>query len=247
MSTDIKYSNKGITLIALCITIIILCILATITLAALSSDNGIIIKAQEAKNSAEGSQAKDDLILKNIIGYSNQITVNNIGNNTSSGGTSGGNNTVVEHTHTWNSGVVTKEATCIDTGIKTYTCTSCGQTKTETIEALGGKHTWLSEGYFSTCTHEHVEVICCEICGYVALGSINGQHESDYEGYCTYCGVVIWDTIEYENYNKSGLSLSEYMHQNLESQITYYPLNGVDTCLGCAYADGTVELVVDWN
>ena len=35
--------------------------------------------------------------------------------------------------HTWDDGVVTKEATTTETGIKTYTCTVCGETKTEII------------------------------------------------------------------------------------------------------------------
>lgn len=35
--------------------------------------------------------------------------------------------------HTWDEGVVTKEATTTETGIKTYTCTVCGEIKTEII------------------------------------------------------------------------------------------------------------------
>lgn len=42
--------------------------------------------------------------------------------------------------HTWNDGEVTKAATCTAAGEKTYTCTVCGATKTETIKALG--HDW---------------------------------------------------------------------------------------------------------
>lgn len=40
------------------------------------------------------------------------------------------------HTHTWDEGKVTKEATFNSTGTYTYTCTGCGQTKTETIPIL---------------------------------------------------------------------------------------------------------------
>ena len=39
--------------------------------------------------------------------------------------------------HTWNSGVVTTAPTFSETGIKTYTCTVCGKTKTEEIPATG--------------------------------------------------------------------------------------------------------------
>lgn len=38
--------------------------------------------------------------------------------------------------HSWDSGVVTKEATTEEEGTKTYTCTVCGETKTETIPKL---------------------------------------------------------------------------------------------------------------
>ncbi len=40
-------------------------------------------------------------------------------------------------THAWNDGEVTTEPTCTAAGVKTYTCTKCGETKTETIAALG--------------------------------------------------------------------------------------------------------------
>lgn len=39
--------------------------------------------------------------------------------------------------HTWNSGVVTTQPTGSTNGVKTYTCTTCGRVKTETIPALG--------------------------------------------------------------------------------------------------------------
>ena len=39
--------------------------------------------------------------------------------------------------HAWDSGKVTKEPTATETGIRTYTCTRCSETKTETIPATG--------------------------------------------------------------------------------------------------------------
>lgn len=38
--------------------------------------------------------------------------------------------------HTWNSGSVTKKATCKEEGVKTYTCTACNAKKTEPIKKL---------------------------------------------------------------------------------------------------------------
>ncbi len=45
--------------------------------------------------------------------------------------------------HKWDAGVVTKEPTYTSTGTKKYTCTNCGETKTETIAKLVcTKHAW---------------------------------------------------------------------------------------------------------
>lgn len=54
--------------------------------------------------------------------------------------------------HTWDSGIVTGEATCLKDGEKTYTCTVCGATKKET---LTGNHD-LEEvaGKSATCTED---------------------------------------------------------------------------------------------
>ncbi|MDO4183199.1 MAG: leucine-rich repeat protein [Coriobacteriia bacterium] len=41
------------------------------------------------------------------------------------------------HAHTWNAGVVTAAPTCTQAGVRSYACTTCGQTRTEDIPALG--------------------------------------------------------------------------------------------------------------
>ena len=45
--------NKGITLVALSVTIVVLLILAGITIGGILNDNGIVKRAQEAKNETE--------------------------------------------------------------------------------------------------------------------------------------------------------------------------------------------------
>ena len=52
-------ANKGITLIALVITIIVLLILAGISIAMLSGNNGILQKAADAKQTSERAEAKE--------------------------------------------------------------------------------------------------------------------------------------------------------------------------------------------
>lgn len=72
----------------------------------------------------------------NHNGNSNGNNGNHNGNN---GGNNGNhnNNTEKPHVHKYNSGVVTKEPTCTDTGVKTYTCVDGDDSYTETIPALG--------------------------------------------------------------------------------------------------------------
>ena len=41
------------------------------------------------------------------------------------------------HTHTWDAGVVTQKPTAAEPGVRTFTCTVCGQTRTEAIPATG--------------------------------------------------------------------------------------------------------------
>ena len=55
--------NKGITLIALVITIIVLLILAGITIAALSGENGILTRAKEARDKAEIAVIEEQIEL----------------------------------------------------------------------------------------------------------------------------------------------------------------------------------------
>ena len=59
-----KTKNKGMTLISLVITIIILIILATITLSLVIRENGIIEKANEAATKTEKQVAIESINLK---------------------------------------------------------------------------------------------------------------------------------------------------------------------------------------
>ena len=63
MKRDSITLNKGITLIALVITIIVLLILAGVTIATLMGDNGILTKATEAKNDQADGTVKEAVAL----------------------------------------------------------------------------------------------------------------------------------------------------------------------------------------
>ncbi len=42
--------------------------------------------------------------------------------------------------HAYNNGIITKQPTCTEGGVKTYTCTRCGEIRTEAVAKLG--HSW---------------------------------------------------------------------------------------------------------
>ena len=69
--------NKGITLIALVITIIVLLILAGVSIAMLTGENGILTQAQRAKNETEKAEMEEQNTLEQMESYLNSITGEN--------------------------------------------------------------------------------------------------------------------------------------------------------------------------
>ena len=63
MKNKLRKTNSGITLIALVITIIVLLILAGVTIATLTGDNGILTKATEAKDKTEEGEEEEKVKL----------------------------------------------------------------------------------------------------------------------------------------------------------------------------------------
>ena len=63
LKEELKFGKRGITLIALVVTIIVLLILAGVTIAILTGDNGILTRAAEAKNKTEQAQKDEENIL----------------------------------------------------------------------------------------------------------------------------------------------------------------------------------------
>lgn len=112
------------------------------TVKSVASDTDVTV---ETKNTEVKNTGRSEITVTDAKGKETTVkpgtstTVNK--ESASSGGSSGGSYTPpAQHTHTWGAGVVTKEPTCTEAGVKTYTCTTCGATKTETIAALG--HVW---------------------------------------------------------------------------------------------------------
>lgn len=69
--------------------------------------------------------------------------------------------------HNWDAGKVTTEPTCEAAGVKTITCTICGETKTESIPATGHKAGDWEVTKPATCTANGEKVQKCTVCGKV--------------------------------------------------------------------------------
>ncbi len=115
--------------------------------------------------------------------------------------------TITACSHSWNGGTVTTPATCTTAGVRTYTCTKCGDQKTETIATTG--HSWDSGKVTTaaTCTAAGVKTYTCTTCGATKTETIAATgHKiatqnakaatcaaAGYTGdqVCTVCGVTV--------------------------------------------------------
>ena len=76
LSKNKKVSNKGITLIALIITIIVLLILAGVSIATLTGENGILTQAKKAKNDITKAEAKERIQVEVLGSYATDGEIN---------------------------------------------------------------------------------------------------------------------------------------------------------------------------
>ena len=130
------------------------------TVKSVASDTDVTV---ETKNTEVKNTGRSEITVTDAKGKETTVkpgtstTVNK--ESASSGGSSGGSYTPpAQHTHTWNAGVVTKEATCTEAGVKTFTC-SCGATYTEDIPAKGHNY---NNGVCSNCGDKQPEVKATE-------------------------------------------------------------------------------------
>lgn len=71
----------------------------------------------------------------------------------------------VEHTHTWDEGKITKEATCTKKGTKTFTCTVCGKTRNQEVSVVAHKFTTWKTTTAATALAPAKQTHKCSTCG----------------------------------------------------------------------------------
>ena len=124
--------------------------------------------------------------------------------------------TVNVTTHAWDTGKVTTPPKCEEKGVKTYTCTKCGATKTEAVEATGHQHTeirnakeaecettgYTGDTYCTDCNKKLKEGVVIELTGHQNIEVRDVVEatckKAGYTGdiYCLKCGKQISTGIE---------------------------------------------------
>ena len=150
--------------------------------------------------------------------------------------------------HSYDGGVVTTPATCEGKGVKTYTCSVCGGTKTEEIKELG--HKYESKITAPTCTEQGYTTYTCKVCGsaydsdfvnklghsftkYVSDGNSTCIADGTKTAKCDRCDVT--DTIKGEKdaNNHVGGTYTEDENVVLGTCISEKTWNEVTYCSDC--------------
>ena len=130
--------------------------------------------------------------------------------------------------HSWDAGKVTTKATCTEEGEKTFTCSICGDEKTEKVSATGHQHTEIRNKKEATCKEEgYSGDTWCKDCGKKILsgqaivktedhswnqGEITKEPTCKEEGEktftCTICG----------NTKTEKVSTTDHQHMEIRNQ-----------------------------
>ena len=175
------------------------------------------------------------------------------------------------HEHSYTASV-TKQATCISNGIKTFTC-SCGDSYTEIIKATG--HSW-DEGKITTkptCTTEGMKTFTCNNCGKIKTESVektehnytwktNGNTRTMKCSGCGATGITEEYVADVWGYFDRGAAESLYNYVNGQRAATTYEVQdddghtiGIETVPALTNFDGlysiakqrAAEVVTNYN
>ncbi len=152
--------------------------------------------------------------------------------------------------HAWNAGVVTVEPTVTEPGVKTFTCTRCGATKTEQIPPTGELPCSHEDTYHDrmepSCTTAGYDKLICDLCGELlsettlpALGHDYIDHAAK-AATCTSAGWNAYQTCrrcDYSTYVEIPAFGHDYEdHAAKAATCTSAGWNAYQTCRRCDYS-----------
>ncbi|CDA74167.1 fibronectin type III domain protein [Ruminococcus sp. CAG:579] len=114
---------------------------------------------------------------------------------------------VCGHAHHFNTGTITTQPTCTEKGVRTRTCTICGEKRYESIAATGHKYNAWKETKAATCTAAGTQTRTCSVCKNVENKTIKAKGHTEVAdsavaatcttdgktagSHCSVCGKVI--------------------------------------------------------
>lgn len=171
---------------------------------AVSEPNGDAVFAMSSEREISGKIYQFQLKVADNAAYGKYPVNVTLSLRDGSGNTHTVNQTLtiaVECDHKYDSGEVTKEATCTAEGTKIRTCTLCGNKRTDKITKLGHKY---DDGVVSkepTCTEKGEKLFTCSRCEKTKTEEIDPAghvYDSDCDTDCNTCGEI--RTVEH-NYD----------------------------------------------
>ena len=125
---------------------------------------------------------------------------------------------VEQGSHSWDKGIIEKEATCTEEGRMTFTCTICGGTKGEFIEKTAHTEKTVS-GKEPTCTEAGLtDGIVCAVCGEVITAQKKipapGHIDENGDQKCDRCGFPLPRAIKFDPplpYTSNGLTIRVFI------------------------------------
>lgn len=141
--------------------------------------------------------------------------------------------------HSFDGGVITKEATHIEDGEKTYTCSDCGYTKTEKIDKIAEHQysNWISldsqyHGRECSCGDDAIEEHTFDEGTITSQGTIFEKGVKTYT--CTKCGEEKTESIFNDDTNYESIGMLKQAISNTLNYVGNYRRNNTwyygDTC-----------------
>ena len=128
------------------------------------------------------------------------------------------------------SSAITKDPTCTEPGIKTFTCSGCGDSYTESIDVTG--HSYDAQITEPTCTTPGYTTFTCTECGHSYIGdNVDTAPHEWLSGYCFNCG----EACEH-NYVDHFCSICG-MEEPATDYYLFGYINGVDYACEADYAN----------
>ena len=159
----------------------------------------------------------------------------------------------IYHTHNYTS-VVTKAATCGASGVRTYTCSVCDYSYTESIPATG-KHTYTSKvTKAATCGASGVRTYTCSVCDYSYTESIPATGEHTYTSKvtkaatCTASGVRTYTcSVSDYSYTESIPAPGKHTYTSQVTKAATCGASGVRTYTCSVCGDSYTETIAVTN